>query len=161
LVATLLLAFSPFHAKNAGTTDAVVTFANHHWNGATAACTTTVAAGASQPSYQCAAFTARSLATDGSIPGLSNVSVQSAYGSYKPGNGKTSDLLAIPPGIAGAGIGTLADFLTTYGYVTNGLLRKFAASGDTFPDEDDASPPEKLQWASGSISSVCLISRPA
>lgn len=99
--------------------DPAVAFANSHWNCTTAACTSRVGAGAAQSSYQCAEFVARSLATDGYIPGLKNNSSQSAYGSYKPGNGKTYDLLAITPGIAGPGIGTLADFFTTYGYFRN------------------------------------------
>jgi hypothetical protein len=118
LIAALLLAFSPLHAGKAEATDASVAFANAHWACSTAACTTKVAAGASQLSYECAEFAARSLAADGYIPGLSTTSAQSSYENYKPGNGKTYDLLAITPSVA-APKGTLADFLTTYGYFKN------------------------------------------
>ena len=35
------------------------------------------------------------------------------------------------------------------------LMRSFAASGDTSPDEDDATLLDKLHLVGGSISSVC------
>jgi hypothetical protein len=116
LIAALLLAFSPLQAGKAEATDAAVAFANTHWACSTAACTTKVKAGQGQPDYECAEFAARSLAADGYIPGLSTTSPQSAYGSYKPGNGKTYDLLLITPT---SGLNTIAQFLTTYGYFKN------------------------------------------
>ncbi len=118
LIAALLLAFSPFHAKNADAANAVVTFANANWACSTAACTTKVTAGSAQPNYQCAEFAARSLAAAGYIPDLSKTSAQSAYGDYQPGNGVTYDLLAITPSVA-TPESTLAEFLTTYGYYKN------------------------------------------
>lgn len=78
---------------NANAANAAVSFADSHWNCATAACTSRVSAGSAQPYYQCAEFVARALATEGLIPGLSASSSQSAYGSYHARNGKTYDLL--------------------------------------------------------------------
>ncbi|MGO8950747.1 MAG: hypothetical protein ACLQUY_24465 [Ktedonobacterales bacterium] len=69
-----------------------------------------------QPYYECAEFVARALAYEGFIPGLKSTSSQAAFGSYKPGNGKTYDLLLITPE---SGYNTLADFLLTFGYVVN------------------------------------------
>ncbi len=113
-----------------------VAYANSHWNWtyynhtAPYACmtkhngvcyrsTNVKAAGDTQPWFQCAEFVARSLAAEGFIPGLSATSPESKYDPYKPGNGKTYDLLLITPGLAGPHVYTLADFLLTYGYVKN------------------------------------------
>jgi hypothetical protein len=41
------------------------------------------------------------------------------------------------------------------------LLRRFVDSGNTFPDEVDATPLEKPHEVGGFVSSVCLISKPA
>jgi hypothetical protein len=118
LFAAFLFAFSPIHTGKVEAANATVAFANANWACTTAACTSKVGQGALQPSYQCAEFAARSLAASGYIPGLSTKSSQSAYGDYKPGNGKTYDLLAITPSVA-TPKGTLANFLTTYGYFKN------------------------------------------
>lgn len=120
LVAALLFTFSPMRSGTAhAATNSAVTFANNHWACLQAACTSKVKAqGDAQPNYQCSEFVARSLATEGYIPGLSSTSSQNAYWHYYPGNGKEYDLLAITPGIA-PGEGTLANFLTTFGYFKN------------------------------------------
>jgi hypothetical protein len=118
LMAALMFTFSPLHAGKVEAANATVAFANANWNCATAACTSRVKAGQGQKNYQCAEFAARSLAASGYIPGLSTKSSQSAYENYKPGNGKTYDLLAITPSVA-APRGTIATFLTTYGYFKN------------------------------------------
>jgi hypothetical protein len=118
LMAALLFTFSPLRSGTAEAANATVNFANANWACTTAACTSKVGQGAAQPNYQCAEFAARSLAASGYIPGLSTKSSQSAYENYKPGNGKTYDLLAITPSVA-TPRGTLANFLTTYGYFKN------------------------------------------
>lgn len=76
-------------SSNYGT---VASYADAHWNCATAACTSTVAAGAAQSNYECAEFVSRSLAAGGYVPGLSAGAAQSSFGSYAYG-GNTYDLL--------------------------------------------------------------------
>jgi len=70
----------------------IAPFANRYWNCANPSCSSTVAAGGSQPNYECAEFVARSLATAGWMPNLGSLAAQSSYGSYVYG-GKTYDLL--------------------------------------------------------------------
>jgi len=69
-----------------GDVNAVIYFANNNWNCVNVACTSRVPAGTGQPGYQCAEFTARSLAAGGYLPGLSSTAAQSAYGNYKGNN---------------------------------------------------------------------------
>jgi hypothetical protein len=164
LVAGLLFAFSPVRPGTAYAANAAVSYANSHWNwtyynhtshpsctsGDSSGCSNAVnvpAQGYFQPDFQCAEFVARALATEGYIPGLSSTSSQGAYGSYKPGNGKTYDLLSITTNLAGPGIGSVADFLTTYGYFKN--------VGHTV---GDAEPGDLVVFTSGSTAEhVALI----
>lgn len=97
--------------------NAAAVYADGHWNCATAACTSKVAAGSAQPNFQCAEFVSRSLAAEGLVPGLTSNSSQAAYGSYKAKNGKTYDLLWV--GVDANGFTSLAGL---YQYVTqNGV----------------------------------------
>jgi len=66
-------------------------FADSQWNCATPACTSHVSDGAMQPSYECAEFVARSLASAGRIPGLSPMASQGAYANFAYG-GHSYDL---------------------------------------------------------------------
>jgi Putative amidase domain len=118
-------------------TNAAVTFANHHWNCWTAACTRSVKQGQGQPYYECAEFVARSLATEGFMPGLRSTSPQSAYGSYKPKGQKVKyDLLLITPL---RGYHTLADYLKAYGDFKNvGHKVGDAEPGDVVVFEDSS-----------------------
>lgn len=121
-------------AHAASATNAAVTYADAHWNCATAACTSRVAAGASQPNFQCAEFVARSLAAEGKVPGLNSNSPQSAYGSYRARNGKTYDLLWVGVDASGyndEGIPGLYQYLTQNGVGANiGNSPSKAAPGD-------------------------------
>jgi hypothetical protein len=109
---------APTQAAIPATTNSAVTYANGHWNWTyyDPHHHSTVPQGAAQPNFQCAEFVARSLAYEGFIPGLSSNSSQRAYEYYRPGNGKTYDLLLITPL---PGYHTLADFLLTFGYFRN------------------------------------------
>ncbi len=110
------------HAASAVAANSAVTYADSHWNCATAACTSRVAAGSGQPSFQCAEFVARSLAAEGKVPGLSSNSSQSAYGSYHAKNGKVYDLLWVGVDVNGyddEGIPGLYQYLTQNGVGTN------------------------------------------
>src|SRR5579885_2784781 len=89
LVAAVLIGaivFSIAARGEASAANAAVSFADAHWNCATAACTSRVSAGSAQPNYQCAEFVARALAAEGKVPGLSSSSSQSAYGNYHARN---------------------------------------------------------------------------
>ncbi len=136
VVVVLASVISTMRSGTALAANVAVSYVNSHWNWTyynhTAhlsckysnytGCSTVrnvPAQGYFQPSFQCAEFVARALASEGYIPGLSSTSSQSAYGSYKPGNGKKYDLLTITSNLAGPGIGSVADFLTTYGYFKN------------------------------------------
>src|SRR5690242_18880095 len=71
LAGALLISFTVrggAHAASA--TNAAVSYADSHWNCATAVCTSRVPAGTGQPNFQCAEFVARSLAAVGKVPGL-------------------------------------------------------------------------------------------
>lgn len=143
LASTVLFSFGARTAY--ANTNPAVAFANAHWNCWTAACTSRVQAGAGQPYYQCAEFVARALAYEGFIPGLSSTSSQSAYEYYRPGNGKTYDLLAITPGIAGPGVGTISDFLLTYGYFVNiGTNLGNTQPGDMVVYKDRSGTPQHI-----------------
>jgi hypothetical protein len=112
------------HAASAAAsaTNAAVTYADSHWNCATAACTSRVPAGAAQPNFQCAEFVARSLAAEGKVPGLTSSSSQSAYGSYRAKNGQTYDLLWVGVDASGyndEGIPGLYQYLTQNGVGAN------------------------------------------
>jgi len=67
------------------------TFANNQWDCATPTCATRVSAGTGQPSYQCAEFVSRTLASAGLLP-ISALAAQSSYLNFHA-NGKTYDLL--------------------------------------------------------------------
>jgi hypothetical protein len=124
------------HAASAApsATNAAVAYADSHWNCATAACTSRVPAGATQNSFQCAEFVARSLAAEGKVPGLTSNSPQSAYGSYRARNGLTYDLLWVGVNASGyndGGIRGLYQYLTQNGVGTNiGNAPSRAAPGD-------------------------------
>lgn len=124
------------HAASAtpNATNAAVAYADSHWNCATAACTSRVASGSGQPSFQCAEFVARSLAAEGKVPGLTSSSSQSAYGSYHARNGKTYDLLWVGVDASGyndEGIPGLYQYLTQNGVGTNiGNTPSRAVPGD-------------------------------
>jgi len=60
----------------------VVYWANANWNCGDISCSYRVAAGTGQPGYECAEFTARSLAAGGYV-GLSTTAPQSSYANYK------------------------------------------------------------------------------
>jgi hypothetical protein len=118
----------------ASATNAAVTYADSHWNCATAACTSRVSAGSAQPNFQCAEFVSRSLAAEGKVPGLTSNSSQSAYGSYHAKNGQTYDLLWVgvdANGYDDEGIPGLYQYLTQNGVGTNiGNTPSKAAPGD-------------------------------
>jgi Putative peptidoglycan binding domain/Putative amidase domain len=124
------------HAASAAAsaTNAAVTYADSHWNCATAACTSRVSAGSAQPNFQCAEFVARSLAAEGKVPGLTSNSPQSAYGSYRARNGQTYDLLWVGVDASGyndEGIPGLYQYLTQNRVGTNiGNNPSRAAPGD-------------------------------
>jgi len=124
------------HAASAAAsaTNAAVTYANSHWNCATAACTTRVAVGAAQPKFQCAEFVARSLAAQGKVPGLTSRSSQAAYGHYRARNGKIYDLLWVGVNASGyndGGIPGLYQYLIQNRVGTNiGNHPSKAAPGD-------------------------------
>ena len=138
LVGAVLISISArggAHAASAATAkNAAVAFADANWNCATAACTSRVPAGSSQPSYQCAEFVSRSLAAEGKIPGLGSHSAQSAFGNYHARNGKTYDLLWVGVDASGyndEGIPGLYQYLTQNGVGTNiGNAPTRAAPGD-------------------------------
>jgi hypothetical protein len=92
------------------------TFANSQWDCTTPSCSSRVPAGTAQPSYECAEFVARSLASAGLIP-LSDVAAQSAYGSFHA-NGKTYDLLWVSS--KNGGIKGLDDYLGDSGWKSCG-----------------------------------------
>src|SRR5258708_4159342 len=121
-------------AHAASATNAAVTYADSHWNCATAACTSRVPAGSGQPNFQCAEFVARSLAAEGKVPGLTSNSSQSAYGSYHARNGQTYDLLWVGVDASGyndEGIPGLYQYLIQNGVGTNiGNTPSRAAPGD-------------------------------
>ena len=121
-------------ADAASASNAAVSFANANWNCATAACTSRVSAGASQPNYQCAEFVSRSLAAEGKVPGLTSHSSQSAFGSYHARNGKTYDLLWVGVDASGyndEGIPGLYQYLTQNGVGANiGNTPSRAVPGD-------------------------------
>ncbi len=137
LVAAVLIGaivFSIAARGEASAANAAVSFADAHWNCATAACTSRVSAGSAQPNYQCAEFVARALAAEGKVPGLSSSSSQSAYGNYHARNGKTYDLLWVGVDASGyndEGIPGLYQYLTQNGVGTNiGNHPSQAAPGD-------------------------------
>ena len=119
---------------DAGATNAAVSYANSHWNCATAACTSRVPAGSPQPNFQCAEFVARSLAAEGKVPGLGSNSSQAAFGHYRARNGKTYDLLWVGVDASGyndEGIPGLYQYLTQNGVGTNiGNNPSRAVAGD-------------------------------
>ncbi len=123
LAGALLISFTTrggAHAASA--TNAAVSYADSHWNCATAACTSRVSAGTPQPNFQCAEFVARSLAAVGKVPGLNSNSPQSAYGSYHARNGRTYDLLWTGVDASGTndeGIPGLYQYLTENGVGVN------------------------------------------
>jgi len=95
-------------------------FADANYLCSTAACSSKVASGAAQPSYQCAEFVARTLASTGKISGLTSGSPQSAYGSYSFG-GKTYDLLWTSHRTGGP-LG-LEDYLLAAGWKSGGAVQ--------------------------------------
>jgi len=95
-------------------------FADANYLCATAACTSKVKPGSAQPSYQCAEFVARTLASTGKIPGLTSGSPQSAYGSFSY-SGKTYDLLWTSKRTGGP-LG-LEDFLMAAGWKSGGSVQ--------------------------------------
>ncbi|MGO8948133.1 MAG: hypothetical protein ACLQUY_10815 [Ktedonobacterales bacterium] len=137
LIALLLFTLIPTrletaHAAPTLPRPSAVTFANNNWNCVTAACTSTVNAGAAQNDYQCAEFVSRSLAFAEYVPGLGSLSAQSAYKNYNPhlGNGRIYDLLAITPEISPTGYG-LQEYLLNSGFGTKiGTNLSEAVTGD-------------------------------
>lgn len=111
------------------------TYANNHWNWRAYNDSNTVAAGNAQPDFECAEFVSRSLTHGGIVPGLSAYnSSQTAYGNYKPGNGKTYDMLLVTPL---SGYHTFQAYLTDYGLATNiGHNLSSARYGDVVIFED-------------------------
>jgi len=95
-------------------------FADANYLCATASCSSKVSAGSAQPSYQCAEFVARTIASTGRIPGLTSGSAQSAYGSYSY-QGKTYDLLWTSHRTGGP-LG-LEDFLLAAGWRSGGSVQ--------------------------------------
>jgi hypothetical protein len=112
-----------------------VAYANSHWNwtfynhATRQACTNgdssgcfpakNAAAGQFQPQFQCTEFVSRALAAEGFIPGRNANSAQTgknSFETYKPGNGKTYDLLLVTPDSTHH---TLVQFLETFGYAKN------------------------------------------
>jgi len=92
-------------------------FADSQWNCVTPSCTSRVGDGAMQPSYMCAEFVARALASAGRIPGLSSMASQGAYANFGY-NGRSYNLCWTSS--RGNGRLGLEDFLQAAGWHNSG-----------------------------------------
>jgi len=92
-------------------------FGDRQWNCANPPCSSVVAAGSSQPNYECAEFVARALAAGGLIPNIDPLASQSSYGNYHYNN-VVYDLLWVSSKQGGP-LG-LGDLLLKMGWINEG-----------------------------------------